>query len=50
MNKKTIAPTPSQPIARIHAGQPGAEANAAILASEYGLRTHALASYDGDEE
>lgn len=50
MDKKNISPTPTQPIDRIHSGQPGADTSAAILASEFGLRSQALASYDGDEE
>ena len=62
MIKKAIAPNPIQPIDRLHVGQLsqlattltslhfGAEADEAIRASEYGLRSEALASYDGDEE
>jgi len=49
-NQKIIAPTPTRPIDRIHSGQPGADANGAVLASEFGLRSQSLASYDGDEE
>lgn len=61
MVKKAIAPTPTQPAIRLHLGQSshsltsaqlgtGADSNTTILASEYGLRSEALASYDGDEE
>ncbi|MEB3883428.1 microcyclamide/patellamide family RiPP [Lyngbya sp. CCY1209] len=49
-NKKAIAPTPTRPIDRIHSGQPSADANPSVVASEFGLRSQSLASYDGDEE
>lgn len=61
MAKKAIAPTPKQPINRLHLGQlpntltvaqcsSGEDHSTTILASEFGLRSEALASYDGDEE
>lgn len=57
--KKAIAPNPIQPINRLHLGKLstiltshhfGSETDGAIQASEFGLRSEALASYDGDEE
>ncbi len=61
MVKKAISPSPTQPAIRLHLGQSShlltnaqlgtsADSNATVLPSEYGLRSEALASYDGDEE
>jgi len=60
MIQRTITPTPTQPITRCHPGHlssvspalpsASADSDAAIFASEFGLRSEALASYDGDEE
>ena len=61
MTKKAIAPQPTQPIPRLLLGQlphtftaaqfaSDADPRATIVASEFGLRSEALASYDGDEE
>ena len=59
MNVKSMIPTPVQPINRLHTGQgstlltellENGGADAAVLASEFGLRSEALASYDGDDE
>ena len=61
MAKRKIVPQPIQPIPRLHLGQlshistaaqfaSDADPCATIVASEFGLRSEALASYDGDEE
>ena len=59
MNNKNISPKLTQSINRLHLGQlstsvillePNTQADVAIRACEYGLRSEALASYDGDEE
>ncbi|MEM8638243.1 MAG: hypothetical protein AAGG51_05500 [Cyanobacteria bacterium P01_G01_bin.54] len=54
MNSKTLTPTPRQPVNRLPIGQLAIEQSASVAAhlaaSEYGLRSEALAAYDGDEE